>query len=57
MIKVITNSLGSCDWIKVVDGEEQVIYEGHSIGHFELFTILQTLDIPVELVEVDDDEI
>jgi hypothetical protein len=30
MIKVVTNSLGSCDWVTVKFGNE-VLFEGHSI--------------------------
>lgn len=57
MLKIITNSLGSGDWVKVLDHSGQEIYCGHSIGPYQLKLILDSLcDVPCEFVEVNDEE-
>ena len=60
MIKVITNSLGSGDWITVAD-EMGDIWGGLSIGATDLVEILRTIlkgpGVEVELVEVDDTQL
>jgi len=56
MIKVITNSLGSGDWITVVDANGETLHEGHRISAFDLTMILQNLGHHTELVEVTDEQ-
>ena len=57
MIKVVTNSLGSCDWVTVTGKAGEVLFEGHSIGPRDLVDILSyTVEAHVELVEVDDEQ-
>jgi hypothetical protein len=55
MIKVVTNNLGSGDWILVADklGE---LWGGHSIRARELANILALAGLEVQLVEVNDDQ-
>ena len=55
MIRVITNSLGSGDWVIVQEGTE-ILHEGHRVGAFDLVVILQNLGIQAELGEVKDSE-
>ena len=55
MIRVVTNSLGSGDWVIVQEGTE-ILQEGHRVGAFDLVVILQNLGIQAELVEVKDSE-
>ena len=55
MIRVITNSLGSGDWVIVQEGTE-TLHEGHRVSAFDLVVILQNLGIQAELVEVKDSE-
>ena len=55
MIRVVTNSLGSGDWVIVQEGSE-TLHEGHRIGAFDLVVILQNLGIQSELVECSDSE-
>ena len=59
MIKVITNNLGSGDWITVQSvgqlGYEE-LHSGHRITAFDLVMILQNLGVHAELVEVTDEQ-
>lgn len=59
MIKVVTNNLGSGDWVAVVD-EVGEIWSGHSIRPSDLVTILRSIlegpGIPVGLVELTDEQ-
>ena len=56
MIKVITNSLGNCDWVVVKNGNE-VLHEGHDISPRDLVNIIEgILDAGAERVEVDDEQ-
>jgi len=58
MLKIITNSKGSGDWIVVLNTYGTVIYQGHSINHRDLYDILkQVIGEQCELREVTDDEI
>lgn len=56
MIKVVTNSLGSGDWITVLDDKGD-LWGGHSIRARELANILALAGLEVELVEVDDTQL
>jgi hypothetical protein len=57
MIKVYYNSLGSCDWVIVKNGEE-TIFEGHSITPYDFVDVLNHLAgsnyLDAELIEVED---
>lgn len=58
MIKVITNSLGSGDWITVLDTRiGETIFSGHSITPRDLVEILTfENELAAKLVEVTDEE-
>jgi hypothetical protein len=58
MIKVITNSQGSGDWIVVVDTNTgETLFQGHRITPLDLVQILSfDNSIKAELVEVTDEE-
>ena len=57
MIKVVTNSLGSGDWITVLGHSDTEIFSGHSIGARELQEILNIVSRDgCELIEVDDEQ-
>lgn len=58
MIKVITNNLGSGDWIVVQDTETgETLFEGHRIGAQDIVNILSRNDsVAVKLVEVTDEK-
>lgn len=57
MIKVVTNSLGSGDWIHVKDGD-YTIFEGHRISPYDLvFMLTRYGGSDVALVEVTDEQI
>lgn len=55
MIKVVTNSLGSGDWIHIKEGDE-TIFEGHRVGVNDLVFLLERY-ANVKLIEVTDEEI
>jgi hypothetical protein len=56
MIKVITNSLGSGDWITVRQGEN-ILFEGHRIGPQDLVSIIDSITFEsADLVEVTDEQ-
>jgi hypothetical protein len=56
MVKVISNSLGSGDWVKTLKNDE-VIFEGHRIGPMDLAEMLHRhFNIGVKYDEVTDDE-
>ena len=58
MIKVITNSLGSGDWITVLGNNDTEIFSGHRVGAHELQEILNIVSPDgCELIEVSDEEI
>jgi hypothetical protein len=55
MIKVITNSLGTGDWITVLGHSGTELFNGHSIGARELHEILNIVSRDgCDLIEVDD---
>lgn len=56
MIKVVTNSLGSGNWIIVLDDKGD-LWGGHSIGARDLANIFALAGMEVELVEVDDTQL
>jgi len=55
-IQVITNNLGSGDWIRVLDAHGELIVDTHRITPFDLVMILQNLGHPTEMVEVTDQQ-
>ncbi len=55
MIKVITNNLGSCDWVIVKDNAD-TLFEGHSVSTLELASLLEQLGHEVDLVQIDDEQ-
>ena len=56
MIKVVTNSLGSGDWIHVKDGD-YTIFEGHRVSPYDLFFMLKNYGgNGVTLVELTDEQ-
>lgn len=60
MIKVVTNSNGSGDWVVVQSGARdgmETLHEGHDIGPMDLVMILQRVGIHAELVEINDKEL
>ena len=60
-LKVITNSLGTGDWVVVYETNcGEVVYEGHSISPYMLYTILKSTNgmcEDVEYYELTDDQI
>ena len=56
MIKVITNSLGNCDWVVVKNGNE-ILFEGHRAEPRDLVAIIDGIHgSGATLVEVDDEQ-
>ena len=56
MIKVITNSLGSGDWITVRHGEN-ILFEGHKISPQDLVDIIDNITFESgQLIEVTDEQ-
>ena len=58
MIKVVTNNLGSGDWIMVID-DVGTVWSGHSVKAQDLVDILKTVlhrTVPISLVEVTDEQ-
>jgi hypothetical protein len=56
MIKVVSNTLESGDWIRVVGHSGSVIWEGHRPNVFDLKFILDTVSRDgAEMIEVNDD--
>ena len=56
MIKVITNSMGSGDWI-VVEQNGSELFSGHRISVMELLSILEQLGHETDFVELTDEEL
>ena len=57
MIRVITNNLGSGDWITVKGHCDETLFEGHRAGPRDIVDILNSvLDCGAELVEVTDEQ-
>lgn len=58
MIKVVTNSNGSGDWITVKGHCGESLFEGHSAGARDIVDILNSLlDCGAELIEVNDEQL
>jgi hypothetical protein len=58
MIKVITNNMGSGDWVTVLGHCKEVLFSDHRISPQGLVDILNaTLDCGAELVEVTDEQL
>jgi pyruvate/2-oxoglutarate dehydrogenase complex dihydrolipoamide dehydrogenase (E3) component len=56
MIKIVTNSRGSGDWVIVEqDGEE--LFAGHRVTNLEVASLLEQLGHEVDLVEIDDTQL
>lgn len=55
MIRVITNNLGSGDWV-VIKNNDETLFEGHRVSTFDLVMILQNIGIHTELAEIDDEQ-
>jgi virulence-associated protein VapD len=56
MIKVIVNSLGYNDWVRVTNTAGEVYIDDSEIRAFDLVMLLQNLGIQAELVEVTNQE-
>ena len=57
MIKVITNSLGSGDWVTVKGLADEVLFEGHRVSPQDLVNIIDQVTVQgAELVEVTDEQ-
>jgi hypothetical protein len=56
MIQVITNNLGSGDWVRVINADGELLCDCHSITPFDLVMILQNLGHHAEQVEVTDQQ-
>lgn len=54
-VKVITNSLGSGDWI-MIRANDELLHSNHRVEPYDLVMILQNLGLHAELVEVTDEE-
>lgn len=57
MIKVVTNSLGSGDWITVLGLSGTTLFSGHSVSAKDLQEILNIVSRSgCELIEVNDEQ-
>lgn len=57
MIKVVTNSLGSGDWITVLGNANSELFSGHRVGARELQEILNIVARDgCELIECTDEQ-
>ena len=57
MIKVVTNSLGSGDWITVLGHSNSILFSGHHVGAYDLQEILNIVSRDgCELIEVTDEQ-
>ena len=57
MIKIVTNSMGSGDWITVTGKAGETLFEGHGITARDLAEILShTVDTHIDLIEVTDEQ-
>jgi hypothetical protein len=55
MIEIITNSMGSGDWVVVRNGDT-VLYEGHRPSVRDIKFMLELIGHKVELCEVTDEQ-
>lgn len=56
MIKIVTNSQGSGDWIYIKNEQGEVVFEGHRIGVRDLKRLLQDLGHNSEIFEITDEQ-
>lgn len=57
-MRVITNSLGSGDWIVVTGKAGEILFEGHRISAFDLTEILSlAVEANIELIELTDEQL
>jgi hypothetical protein len=56
MIKVITNSMGSGDWL-IVEQNGSELFSGHRITTMELLSILEQLGHETDFVELTDEQL
>ena len=58
MIEIVSNSLGSGDWIKVLGPDREILFEGHRIGVYDLVSILSSVApaTTVRTISVDDEQ-
>lgn len=56
MIKVITNSLGQCDWIDVRGHSGTLLFSGHEMLPKDIVDMLNLLGVDTKLVEVTDEQ-
>lgn len=57
MIKVVTNSMGSGDWITVLGNSNSILFSGHRIDAHALQEILNIVSSTgCELIEVNDEQ-
>lgn len=58
MIKIVSNTLGSGDWIRILNTDGTVLFEGHSLGIYDLKRLLNTVtEDGCEVDEVTDEDI
>ncbi len=56
MIKVITNSMGSGDWL-IVEQNGSELFSGHRVTTMELLSILEQLGHKTDFVELTDEQL
>jgi hypothetical protein len=56
MIKVITNSMGSGDWL-IVEQNGSELFSGHRVTTMELLSILEQLGHETDFVELTDEQL
>ena len=56
MIKVVTNSLGSGDWITVLGHSDTEIFSGHRMTAQDVVDLLNLVGVDATLVQVTDEE-
>lgn len=56
MIKVVTNSNGSGDWIVVQGHSGSTLLEGHRIGPNDIVELLTSVGVDATLLEVNDEQ-
>ena len=56
MIKIITNSMGSGDWL-IVEQNGSELFSGHRVTTMELLSILEQLGHETDFVELTDEQL
>lgn len=56
MIKVITNSNGSGDWVVVQGHSDTELFSGHRLSANDVVDLLNIVGVDAKLVEVTDEE-